>query len=99
MRSSFVIKGMKIAVELVVMPRCISMALSPSTREDVKPCSCCQSSRFKAQLYFWAMPEMVNTSFSSFCRVGAIFTTVNVRRNILSFLDWRSARSAAASLE
>ena len=87
------------AVELVVMPRWISMPLYPSTSEDTKPCSCCQSSRFKAQLYFCAMPPTVNTSFSSRCRVGAMFTTVKVSRNIRSLRDWRSASSSAASLE
>ena len=50
MRSSRVIKGITIAVELVVMPRWISMPLSPRASEDTKPWSCCQASRFKAQL-------------------------------------------------
>ena len=81
------------------MPRLISTSLHPRAREDIKPCSCCQSSRFKAQLYFCAMPPTVNTSFSSRWRVGARFTTVKVRRNIRSLRDWRSARSSAASLE
>ena len=98
MRSSLVIKGMKIAVELVVMPRWISTPLYPRAREETNPCSCCQSSRFRAQLYFCAMPPTVNTSFSSRCRVGARFTTVKVSRNIRSLRDCRSASSSAASL-
>ena len=57
MRSSRVIKGMKIAVLLVVMPRCISTSFRPSASEDTYACSCCQSSRFRAQLYFWAMEQ------------------------------------------
>ena len=70
MRSSRVIKGMKIAVELVVMPPLYLHLVIAEVSEDIKPCSCCQSSRFKAQLYFCAMPETVNTSFSSRWRVG-----------------------------
>ena len=99
MRSSLVIKGMKIAVELVVMPRWISTSFPPRAREETKPCSCCQSSRFNVQLYFCAIPPTVKISFSSRWRVGARFTTVKVKRNIRSLRDWRSARSSAASLE
>ena len=45
------------------------------------------------------MPPTVKISFSSRWRVGAIFTTVKVSRNIRSLRDCRSASSSAASLE
>ncbi len=48
------------------------MAQRPAWKQSP---SCCKSSRFKAQLYFCAMPLTVNRSFSSRRRVGAMFTT------------------------
>ena len=98
MRSSCVIKGTKMAVELVVMPRLISMPLWPSGRLERKPSSCWKSSRFKVQLYFWTIPDTVNRSLSSSRRVGAMFTTRKVSRNILSFRLCKSSRRVFASL-
>ena len=57
-----------------------------------------QSSRFKVQLYFWTIPDTVNRSLSSSRRVGAMFTTRKVSRNILSFRLCKSSRRVFASL-
>ena len=97
MHSSWVIKGTKIAVELVVMPRCISMPLRPRGRLDISPCSCWKSSRFREQLYFCMIPETVKRSLSSSRRVAAVFTTRKVKRNILSLRLCKSVSRFFAS--
>ncbi len=76
------------------MPRLISMPLWPSGRLERKPSSCWKSSRFKVQLYFWTIPDTVNRSLSSSRRVGAMFTTRKVSRNIRSFRLCKSSKGS-----
>ena len=89
---------MKMAVELVVRPRCISMRFCASGREDIRPCSCWKSSRRRTQLCFWAMLWDWNTLVSSSCSVRPVFITRNVTMNIRSFWLCNSFKSALASL-